>query len=1198
MPKIKLIIILGLFILSTVIIITIQGACGGGGGGGSNSGSSGGAFAIVTGSATNRTQTTVKLNGTVNPGGVSSAIYFQWGTGINYGNTIGYQIVGAGNANLDVFADLTGLVLNTTYNYRMVCSRGEQTINGVNKTFKTRGINTSAPILDAVGNKVISKTALVSFTIFAVDADVEDTLTYSSPDLPAGATLNSVTGAFSWQTPNLDRNYDVTFVVSDDGFPSYSDSETITITVGNVDRPPLLTSPGDKSVDETQLLTFTLSATDPDLDSITYSMTPTLQGVTLNSTSGLFSWTPTYEQSGIYPVTFTATANALSNSKKINITVNNINRPPVLTAIGDKNANEGQLLSFSLSASDPDSNIIAYTMSPTITGAVLNSSTGAFLWTPNYVQAGVYNVTFTATDNGIPNLSDYEAITITVQNMPQPPTVTTNQATSVTGGSAVLNGAVNPNEISTIAYFEYGITNTYGITTTNQALGSGTSEVSVTARITGLSPTITYYFRLVAYSSAGTTNGNGRSFTTTSPPIIAANGYGHNLIIKPDGSLWVFGANTNGQLGLGDSGSTTHRYTAERVGTDTWIAVAAGGNSASAAGYSLGIKSDGTLWGWGINTSGQLGLGNTTSPITTPTQVGVDTNWQRVVGGYGHTLALKTNGTLWAWGLNSAGQCGLGNTTSPVTIPTQVVSDTWRTIAAGGAHSLAIRTDGTLWGWGANNTGQLGRGDTVTPQTTPIQIGSDIWTAIAAGNYSIGTSAHSVGIKNDGTLWSWGYNLSSYNQLGLGAIGTTNVLTPTQVVTPTGTWLSVSAALATTMAFRSDGTFWDCGQNISGDLGRTGDYSILGQVGATADYFSASSGRFHTIAVRFNNSQWELWGFGDGLYGCIDRGATSGGGSSTPVKMDIDISGETGNWVRNITQAVTTSPLSRVGHTMIWDGSKSIMFGGQGTSNYNDLWWYYPLSNTWINNTPTTISPSARNYSGMVWDGTEGVMFGGNDGGYTNDLWWYNPGNNTWTQQIALNTPGSPVSRSQHAMVWDGSKVIMFGGSGGYPNYYNDLWYYYPVTNTWTQQNPVGGPPVTRTGHSMVWDGNKVIMFGGNGGSSPTNLNDLWWYYPITNTWVQQIAANTPGSPISRTGQTMIWDGTNAIMFGGSGSSGNLNDVWSYNPTSNTWTNRNSYLGDVPLPRSGQTMIWDGTRRIMFGGNAVSYRNDLWWYNP
>jgi hypothetical protein len=290
---------------------------------------------------------------------------------------------------------------------------------------------------------------------------------------------------------------------------------------------------------------------------------------------------------------------------------------------------------------------------------------------------------------------------------------------------------------------------------------------------------------------------------------------------------------------------------------------------------------------------------------------------------------------------------------------------------------------------------------------------------------------------------------------------------------------------------------------------------------------------------------------------------------------------------------------------MVWDGTKGILFGGQGTSGvyYNDLWWYYPATDTWINNTPTAISPSARNGLSMVWDGSNVIMFGGfnSTSYYLNDLWWYNPAANIWSQQIAINTPGSPVSRYGHTMVWDSNRVIMFGGYNADTGALNDLWWYYPVTNTWIQQSPIGGPPAGRSGHKMVWDGSKVIMFGGQG--SGACLNDLWWYYPTTNTWTQKITINTPGSPVSRYGHTIVWDGTRVIMFGGSNftSPYYLDDLlWWYDPANNTWIDKTSYIGDTPLARQFPSMIWDNTRAIMFGGSSSSsgYRNDLWWYSP
>ena len=165
--------------------------------------------------------------------------------------------------------------------------------------------------------------------------------------------------------------------------------------------------------------------------------------------------------------------------------------------------------------------------------------------------------------------------------------------------------------------------------------------------------------------------------------------------------------------------------------------------------HSVAIHPDGTLWAWGEDVFGQLGDGTTNTERLAPVQVGTDKNWALIAADERHSFAIKTDGTLWAWGSNGNFQLGDGTATDRST-PVQIGTDThWAAVAAGDSHSLAIKTDGTLWAWGNNQFGQLGFPPTVV-QTAPVQIGTDRnWTSVAAGG------AHSMAIKTDGTLWAW-----------------------------------------------------------------------------------------------------------------------------------------------------------------------------------------------------------------------------------------------------------------------------------------------------------------------------------------------------------------------------------------------------------------------------------------------------------
>jgi hypothetical protein len=306
----------------------------------------------------------------------------------------------------------------------------------------------------------------------------------------------------------------------------------------------------------------------------------------------------------------------------------------------------------------------------------------------------------------------------------------------------------------------------------------------------------------------------------------------HTAAIKTDGTLWTWGSNLNGQLG---DNTTTQRSTPVTtfVGGTNWKQVSC------AYYYTAAIKTDGTLWTWGFNSYGQLGINNTPqvlvcTPVTTFTG---GTNWKQVAGGRSHTAAIKTDGTLWTWGNNTNGQLGTNDTTQrPTPVTTFAGGTNWKQVAGGYFDTAAIKTDGTLWTWGRNADGELGINvaGTTTSRTTPVTTfaGGTNWKQVSCGGYK-----YTVAIKTDGTLWGWGNN--AYGQI---ANANYNPITPVTIFAGGTNWKQVSCGLRHTAAIKTDGTLWTWGSNSYGQLGSAGF------AGGT-NWKQVASGHYHTAAV-------------------------------------------------------------------------------------------------------------------------------------------------------------------------------------------------------------------------------------------------------------------------------------------------------------------------------------------------------------
>ncbi len=449
-------------------------------------------------------------------------------------------------------------------------------------------------------------------------------------------------------------------------------------------------------------------------------------------------------------------------------------------------------------------------------------------------------------------------------------------ATPVSYNTATVYGNISDTggENASVHGFGYGTTSqtvlgNYDNTTTD-VVGAPFSTVSFSANLTNLSCGTTYYFRAYATNTFGTGLGNEYSFRTTTciVPTIATftaaidGGWDNTIALKSDGTVWDWGDNSSGQLGIGN---TTDSNVPVQVSSLSDVIAITGGTD-----FHLALKGDGTVWAWGNNGVGNLGDG-TLSDRHSPVRVDSLSGITAIAEGAAHSIALKNDGTVWSWGGNDVGQLGDGTNivrSSPVQVSglTNIVS-----ISTGiGGHSFAIKNDGTVWAWGWNFNGQLGDG-TNTDRNIPVQISSLTNVAsISAGEY------HSFAIKNDGTVWAWGAN--SFGQLGDGT--TTQRLSPVQISSLTGIASIVGGELHS-LAIKADGTMLSWGRNNVGQLGNgtTTDSHVPIQVPGFSNAKTVSTGESHTTVFKNDGT---VWGWGDNSNGTQGDNTTTN--SSVPVQ--------------------------------------------------------------------------------------------------------------------------------------------------------------------------------------------------------------------------------------------------------------------------------------------------------------------------
>ena len=339
-------------------------------------------------------------------------------------------------------------------------------------------------------------------------------------------------------------------------------------------------------------------------------------------------------------------------------------------------------------------------------------------------------------------------------------------------------------------------------------------------------------------------------------PVVATKtsweGLDGQLIRKdvPNYYVWAWGTNYTGQLG--DKTSINKSSPISVVGGFTdWSKISTGAN------HIAGLRENGTIWSWGNTTAGALGNNNVFTSLTSPVSVvGGFTSWCDINASARVGIAIQTNGTAWSWGYNSRGQLGDGTTvnkSSPVSVIGGFAD--WCQSSGGSRHNSAMKTNGTIWAWGCNDIGQLGDGTTLD-KSSPVSVigGFTDWCQLST------KSQLNIALKSNGTIWTWGSNSSG--QLGDGTIA--NKSSPVSIIGGFTDWNSISAGGSHALATKTNGTLWAWGSGANGRLGNgtANRCSPVSVVGGFTDWCRISAGSTHSSAIRTNGTAW-AWGYND-----------------------------------------------------------------------------------------------------------------------------------------------------------------------------------------------------------------------------------------------------------------------------------------------------------------------------------------------
>ncbi len=478
------------------------------------------------------------------------------------------------------------------------------------------------------------------------------------------------------------------------------------------------------------------------------------------------------------------------------------------------------------------------------------------------------------------------------------------------------------------------------------------------------------------------------------------------------------------------------------------------------------------------------------------------------------------------------------------------ITDTWSPMSRvnappGRSGHLAVWTGSRMIVWGGiPATG--GRYDPV----------ADTWTPVSSLNSPLGLT-NPVAVWTGNAMLVWG----GYSDFG-GGSWKGSLYNPS-----TDTWSPMSIANAPLArsfysAVWAGGRFIVWGGLNNGPLNTGGRYDPVTDTWAPTSTTDAPPPRYYPGAVSTGN-QMLIWG-GDGGPGGLDTGGR------------YDPSADT--WAPT---SMTNAPTARWGHATVWAGSEMVIWGGYGGTGYlNSGGRYSPDSDTWTT-TSTSNAPFPRVIpnDALLWTGSQVLVWGGGAGGYSFTGGRYQLATDSWTP---ISTGSAPTARKAHSAVWTGSQMVIWGGRSDETSpatYLMTGGRYDPALAAWSPTSTAGAPS-PRSDHTVVWTGSRMIVWGGLGGG-PTQTGGR--YDPLTDTW---LPTSVTGAPSPRNAHTAVWTGSRMIVWGGKSFTTLTNTGGRYDPETDTWE-PTSTAGAPPFGYE-HTAVWTGNLMLVWGGSNES----------